>query len=218
MRRITTLFYRRLTTIGRALGGYPTWPLPTAVSFPPRTSARRKSWELGVWPYPHLGACRASARSSRSNVGSTALCAGAPVSKPPSARCSTLSRWSAPCKGESGFQRYVGWSVITKNLFSIARWQERRKKRSNHVQVDGVSSPGESHPEALAELYVSLSTHTAPTMEPRRTPICQWANNSGARREMRAIHCVALRRCRCSFWYFLLAQRARSRSRARMLG
>src|SRR5215813_10140999 len=81
-----------------------------------------------------------------------------------------------------------------------------------------VSSPGESHPEALAELYVSLSTHTAPTMEPRRTPICQWANNSGARREMRAIHCVALRRCRCSFWYFLLAQRARSRSRARMLG
>src|SRR5215475_15350592 len=81
-----------------------------------------------------------------------------------------------------------------------------------------VSSPGESHPEALAELYVSLSTHTAPTMEPRRTPICQWANNSGARREMRAIHCVALRRCRCSFLYFLLAQRARSRSRARMLG
>jgi hypothetical protein len=38
---------------------------------------------------------------------------------------------------------------------------------------DGVSRPGESHPEALAELYVSLSTHTAPTMEPRRTPICQ---------------------------------------------
>ncbi len=36
-----------------------------------------------------------------------------------------------------------------------------------------VSSPGESHPEALAELYVSLSTHTAPIMEPRRAPICQ---------------------------------------------
>ena len=56
-----------------------------------------------------------------------------------------------------------------------------------------VSSPGESHPEALAELYVSLSTHTAPIMEPRRAPICQWANNSGAEREMRAIQCVALR-------------------------
>ena len=51
-----------------------------------------------------------------------------------------------------------------------------------------VSSPGESHPEALAELYVSLSTHTAPIMEPRPAPICQWANNAGARREMRAFH------------------------------
>jgi hypothetical protein len=36
-----------------------------------------------------------------------------------------------------------------------------------------VSNPGESHPEALSELYVSLSTHTAPIMEPRRAPICQ---------------------------------------------
>ena len=30
-----------------------------------------------------------------------------------------------------------------------------------------VSSLGESHPEALSELYVSLSTHTAPIKEPR---------------------------------------------------
>jgi hypothetical protein len=36
-----------------------------------------------------------------------------------------------------------------------------------------VSSPGEFHPEALSELYMNLSAHTAPTMEPRRTPICQ---------------------------------------------
>lgn len=35
----------------------------------------------------------------------------------------------ATYKGDPGFKRYVGWSVITKNLFSIARWQERRKKR-----------------------------------------------------------------------------------------
>jgi transposase, IS5 family len=42
-------------------------------------------------------------------------------------------------KGERGFQRYVGWSVITKNLVSIARWQERRKQkqRSRDEQVDG---------------------------------------------------------------------------------
>ena len=30
-------------------------------------------------------------------------------------------------KGESGFQRYVGWSIITKNLFSIARWKVQRR-------------------------------------------------------------------------------------------
>ena len=30
-------------------------------------------------------------------------------------------------KGDRGFQRYVGWSIITKNLFSIARWQEPGK-------------------------------------------------------------------------------------------
>jgi len=33
-------------------------------------------------------------------------------------------------KEERGFQRYVGWCVITKNLFSIARWQEYRKLES----------------------------------------------------------------------------------------
>jgi IS5 family transposase len=37
----------------------------------------------------------------------------------------------ATYKGEPGFQRYVGWSVITKNLCAIARWQKRRAlKRS----------------------------------------------------------------------------------------
>jgi hypothetical protein len=81
-----------------------------------------------------------------------------------------------------------------------------------------VSSPGESHPEALAELYVRLSTHTAPIMEPRRAPIRQWANNVGARRERREIHCFALRRWERSFLYFLLAQRARSRFSSRIVG
>jgi IS5 family transposase len=44
-------------------------------------------------------------------------------------------------KGEQGFQRYVGWSVITKNLFSIARWQEGRTRRDSHEQGDGVLGP-----------------------------------------------------------------------------
>ena len=39
----------------------------------------------------------------------------------------------ASYKGEPGFKRYVGWCVITKNLFSIARFKER-KKRSDGVE------------------------------------------------------------------------------------
>ena len=39
-----------------------------------------------------------------------------------------FSMLRATYKGEPGFQRYVGWSVITKNLISIARFQERRKR------------------------------------------------------------------------------------------
>ncbi len=38
-----------------------------------------------------------------------------------------FSMWRATYKGEPGFQRYVGWCVITKNLFSIARYQQRRR-------------------------------------------------------------------------------------------
>ncbi len=33
----------------------------------------------------------------------------------------------ATYKGDTGFQRYVGWSIITKNLFSIARWRVQRR-------------------------------------------------------------------------------------------
>ena len=43
-----------------------------------------------------------------------------------------FSMWRATYKGEPGFQRYVGWCVITKNLFSIARYQARRRE---HGQV-----------------------------------------------------------------------------------
>lgn len=37
----------------------------------------------------------------------------------------------ASYKGESGFQRFVGWCVITKSLFSIARFKERKKKEKS---------------------------------------------------------------------------------------
>jgi transposase, IS5 family len=39
-----------------------------------------------------------------------------------------FSMWRATYKGGHGFERYVGWCVITKNLFSIARDQERRRR------------------------------------------------------------------------------------------
>ena len=42
-----------------------------------------------------------------------------------------FSMLRATYKRDPGFQRYVGWCVITKNLFSIARYQERRKRRSD---------------------------------------------------------------------------------------
>ena len=43
-----------------------------------------------------------------------------------------FSMGRATYKGDHGFERYVGWCVITKNLFSIARYQARR---GEHDQV-----------------------------------------------------------------------------------
>jgi hypothetical protein len=40
-----------------------------------------------------------------------------------------------------------------------------------------LSSPGESHPEALPELYVSVSTHTAPMVINR----LRWCSQSASR-------------------------------------
>src|SRR6476620_5566668 len=71
-----------------------------------------------------------------------------------------------------------------------------------------VSRPGDAHPEPLSEPYLNLSAHTAPAMEPRRTPICQCAHNFGSRLEIRATQCVALRQWPRSFLYFRLAHLA----------
>jgi hypothetical protein len=48
-----------------------------------------------------------------------------------------------------------------------------RPERGPYALRGTPGRPGEFHPEALSELYMNLSAHTAPTMEPRRTPICQ---------------------------------------------
>src|SRR5450755_400953 len=82
--------------------------------------------------------------------------------------------------------------------FNPARQTSSLIARQHHE----VSSPGESHPEALSEPYLNLSAHTAPAMEPRRSPICQCAHNFGSRLEIRATQCVALRKWPRSFLYF----------------
>ena len=82
-----------------------------------------------------------------------------------------------------------------------------------------VSSAGELHPPALAEPDVSFAAHPAPTVKATlRTPICQWANKPGSRREMRVIQCAARRRCRVSFLYFLHAHFVSERSSCRNTG
>ena len=47
------------------------------------------------------------------------------------------------------------------------------------VDDHGLSSPGESHPEALPELYVSVSTHTAPVVKNRLRWCSQRASRLG---------------------------------------
>src|SRR5438128_9452801 len=98
--------------------------------------------------------------------------------------------------------------------FNPARQTSLLIARQHHE----VSRPGESHPEPLSEPYLNVSAHTAPAMEPRRTPICQCAHSFGSRLEIRATQCVALRKCLRSFLYFRSAQRARERSSCRIGG
>jgi transposase, IS5 family len=42
-----------------------------------------------------------------------------------------FSMLRATYKGERGFKRYVGWSIISKNLFSIARYHEYQKRKQD---------------------------------------------------------------------------------------
>src|SRR5215831_20051012 len=70
----------------------------------------------------------------------------------------------------------------------------QRLSRFAATENHEVSRPGEFHPEPLSEPYLNLSAHTAPAMEPRRSPICQCAHNFGSRLEIRATQWVALRK------------------------
>ena len=61
-----------------------------------------------------------------------------------------------------------------------------------NCSIARVSRPGESHPEALAEPYVTLSRHTAPIKEPPRSMV-QCANRCGEQREAAITHRLARR-------------------------
>jgi hypothetical protein len=104
-------------------------------------------------------------------------------------------------RGAVGFRRRPFQPSFAEKLHhkrSDLVFQECRRTPCN----DKVSSAGESHPHALAEPYRNVSAHTAPAVEPRRTPICPWANTPGSRRESRASQGVALRTWPRSFLYF----------------
>jgi hypothetical protein len=74
----------------------------------------------------------------------------------------------------------------------------------------GLSRRGESHPPALAEPGVNLSTHRAPIVQPSgHTPKRQWANRPGSRLKTRARNLRALAGWRRNRLYFRMAQRTR---------
>src|SRR5437870_1610480 len=107
-------------------------------------------------------------------------------------------------------------------LLGVERQTIPRESREKHVQdplrvltmlnaENEVSRPGESHPQALAEPYVNVSAHTAPSIRPpgRKPNKYQWANSLGSRPATSTSQCAARRWCRRRRLYFRMAQRTR---------
>lgn len=76
---------------------------------------------------------------------------------------------------------------ITRFSYSFARlrvsllqyWQLQYASQHHAGRARLLSSPGELHPEALPELYVSVSTHTAPMVKNRLRCCSQSASRLG---------------------------------------
>jgi hypothetical protein len=100
----------------------------------------------------------------------------------------------------------------TPKLRPIARDTTRQRslrERTSPTPIR-VSGRGESHPPALAEPCVSLSTHTAPIIQPQgSTPKRQCANRVGSRRAMLCNHLHVRHVWPRSRLYFFWAQRNR---------
>src|SRR5713226_8655422 len=98
------------------------------------------------------------------------------------------------------------------------RRDEERNARHHAMSRSGtayvhitVSHPGESHPQVLAEPYLNVPAHTAPSIRPpgRRPSRYQWANSLGSLPATPTSQCAARRWCRRSRLYFRMAQRTR---------
>ena len=106
-----------------------------------------------------------------------------------------ISGEQLPPTGHRYIRQYVGFSAkgqrfLCGNFFPAERWSERplpagrairvldggpaiwqvvfnlSSGRMEHISFSGeLSSPGESHPQALPEPYVNLSIHTAPIVQ-----------------------------------------------------
>jgi hypothetical protein len=98
----------------------------------------------------------------------------------------------------------LSWATWTRSISAT-----RSPTSSSTTVLKRVSGRRESHPPALVELSVSLSTHSAPIVQPSGRARRQWANSVVSRRAMRTSQ-----RCARLVWprsrlYFRLAHRTR---------
>src|ERR1700730_17590950 len=86
-------------------------------------------------------------------------------------------------------------------------WQGHTTTQTTPTALARLTSPGEFHPQALPEPYLSLSTHTAPMVK----TFLRWRSQTARRFGWRSIRRInqphAGARRRRSFLYFRQAQR-----------
>src|SRR5208283_1293890 len=107
--------------------------------------------------------------------------------------------------------RLVGVQFQTELCESLAKVGEEPLRIALMLEPSHkVSGRGESHPPALSEPDVNLSTHPAPIIQPHGTsPSRQWAKRALALPATACSHRRARLACRCSPLYFRMAQRTR---------
>jgi hypothetical protein len=100
-------------------------------------------------------------------------------------RCTSISSIRVTCFADVSPRNFVSHRPALANVLG---YRLTRPGRVAHGLASGRESrPGEFHPEALAEPYVTLSRHTAPIKEPPRIMV-QCANSCGERRDTAATH------------------------------